>query len=121
MAMETSGVTPEDKPIEQQAREQTGQGQVRLQIDERNMQSCYANAFRTNGTPEEVILDFGLNLLSPAPGPQNEPQIMFQVTHRVILNYFSAKRLALTLGQLIRQHEDQFGQIELDVTRRQQR
>ena len=57
----------DEKPIEEQAREQTGQQQVRLRVDERNMKSSYANAFRTNGTAEEVMLDFGLNLLHPAP------------------------------------------------------
>ena len=120
---ETSG----DKPIEEQAREQTGQRQVRLRIDERNMRSGYANAFRTNGTAEEVMLDFGLNVVSPATqrpaqeGKQpakTQPEIVFQVSERVILNYYSAKRLAITLSQLIRQHEDQFGELEMDVAKR---
>jgi hypothetical protein len=107
-----------EKPVEQQAREQTGQQQVRLRIDERNMKTGYANAFRTNGTPEEVMLDFGLNLVSPAPQGENLPDIVFQVNDRVVLNYYSAKRLALTLGQLISRHEEQFGALELDVNRR---
>jgi len=57
-----------EKPVEEQAREQTGQRQIRLRVDEREMGSSYANAFRTNGTAEEVMLDFGLNLLNPATG-----------------------------------------------------
>ena len=117
---------PSEKPIEEQAREQTGQRQVRLRIDERNMRSGYANAFRTNGTAEEVMLDFGLNLISPAtqqqaaeePEQKQQPEIIFQISERVILNYYSAKRLAITLSQLIRRHEDQFGQLELDVAKR---
>ncbi len=88
-----------EKPVEEQAREQTGQRQVQLRIDESKMAASYANAFRTNGTAEEVMLDFGVN-------------------QRVIMNYFSAKRLAVTLGQLIRRHEEQFGNLELDVSRR---
>ena len=105
-------------PVEEQARQQTGQQQVRLRIDERTMQTSYANAFRTNGTAEEVMLDFGLNLMNPAAA-QNEPaEIMFNVNQRVILNYFSAKRLAITLSQLIRRHEEQFGELELDVAKR---
>ena len=124
---------PSEKPIEEQAREQTGQRQVRLRIDERNMQTSYANAFRTNGTAEEVMLDFGLNLMAPAAQQQatqqqatqqqagqkqQQPEIIFQVADRVILNYYSAKRLAITLSQLIRRHEDQFGELELDVAKR---
>ena len=105
------------KPIETQAKEQTGQTQVQLRIDESKLQSTYANAFRTNGTAEEVLLDFGLNLVGPST-PETPPQILFQVNQRVVMNYFSAKRLALTLGQLIRQHEQQFGDLELDVAKR---
>ena len=103
--------------IEEQAREQTGQ-QVRLRIDERGMTSHYANAFRTNGTAEEVMLDFGVNLMSPQGEQQAQPEIVFQVSERVILNYYSAKRLAITLSQLVRRHEEQFGGLELDVNKR---
>jgi len=107
-----------EKPIEEQAREQTGQRQVRLRVDERTMRTSYANAFRTNGTAEEVMLDFGLNLVSPAAGQKDQPEIMFQVSDRIIMNYYSAKRLAITLSQLIRRHEEQFGELEMDVTKR---
>ena len=109
---------PSEKPIEEQAREQTGRQQVRLRVDERNMQTCYANAFRTNGTPEEVMLDFGLNIIPPVPQQQDQPEIIFQVNNRVIMNYYSAKRLALTLSQLIRRHEERFGELEMDVAKR---
>jgi hypothetical protein len=43
---------------------------------------------------------------------------MFQIGERIIMNYFQAKRLALTLGQIVRRHEEQFGEIELDVNKR---
>ncbi len=115
------GVTLAGKPaeIEDQAREQVGERQVRLRVDERAMASGYANAFRTNGTAEEVMLDFGLNLMNPASQAEGQtPEIVFKVTDRVILNYYSAKRLAVTLGQLIRRHEEQFGELELDVAKR---
>lgn len=113
----------DDKPVEVQAQEQTGQRQVRLAVDERTMNTNYANAFRANGTAEEVMLDFGLNLVNPSAGAnqqqQSQPEIVFQVNNRIILNYYSAKRLAITLGQLIRRHEDAFGELELDVAKRQ--
>lgn len=108
----------QDQPVEEQARQQTGQQQVQLRIDEANMQTTYANAFRTNGTAEEVLLDFGLNLIGPPQQPQSQPQILFRVNQRVIMNYYSVKRLAITLSQLIRRHEEQFGELELDVSKR---
>ncbi len=107
---------PSQDPVEAQAQEQTGQRQVRLRVDERELQTVYANAFRTNGTPDEVMLDFGLNLMAPAQ--QEQPEIVFKVSNRVIMNYHSAKRLAITLSQLIRRHEEQFGELELDVNKR---
>lgn len=106
-----------DQPIEEQARQQAGQ-QVRLRVDEREMSSTYANAFRTNGTAEEVMLDFGLNLMAPSGQKQGETEIVFKVTDRVIMNYYSAKRLAITLSQLIRRHEEEYGELELDVAKR---
>ncbi len=115
---DNDAVVPADKPVEDQARQQTGQQQVRVRIDERNMSTSYANAFRTNGTAEEVMLDFGLNLVSPPPSEGEQAEIIFKVNDRVILNYYSAKRLALTLSQLLRRHEDQFGELELDVAKR---
>jgi len=107
-----------DQPVEEQARQQTGQQQVALRIDESALQTTYANAFRSNGTAEEVILDFGLNLVGPPAQPQGNPQIIFKVNQRVIMNYYSVKRLAITLSQLIRRHEEQFGELEMDVAKR---
>jgi hypothetical protein len=111
------GQVPE-QPVEEQARQQTGQQQIQLRIDESSMQTTYANAFRTNGTAEEVILDFGLNMIGPSPQVQGQPQILFRVNQRVIMNYYSVKRLAITLSQLIRRHEEQFGELEMDVSKR---
>ena len=112
--------------IEEQAAQQTGTRQVRLRIDQSDLHTCYANAFRTNATAEEVIVDFGLNQVvsaqrqqtdaTDADGPSGE--IVFQLSNRVILNYYSAKRLVLTLGQLIRRYEDQFGELKLNVSDR---
>ncbi len=117
---EEANASQEDKTPEAQATEQTGQQQVRLRVDERSLETTYANAFRTNGTAEEVMLDFGLNLAGPPAGEDAPPEIIFQVNRRVILNYYSAKRLAITLSQMIRRHEDQFGELELDMNKRRQ-
>jgi hypothetical protein len=111
MAPESTG---DERPIEPQA----GQQQVQLHIDEREMRTIYANGFRTNATAEEVMIDFGVNV--SAPTGKTTPEILFQISSRVIMNYYSAKRLALTLTQLLHRHEEQFGVLELDVNRRRQ-
>ena len=105
-------------PAEGQAGDRTGQVQMPLRIDEQAMQTAYANAFRTNGTPEEAVLDFGLNLLTPAAQPDAQSEMVLTLTQRIILNYYSAKRLAMALNQAVRRYEDQFGEIDLDVARR---
>jgi len=92
--------------------------EVRLRIDERNLQTSYANAFRTDATAEEVMIYFGLNLVNPVAAQQGTPEFVFQTSERIIMNYSMAKRLALTLGQTIRRHEEQFGEIELDLAKR---
>ncbi len=103
-----------------QAEGQQGQQQVRLRLDERNLHTSYANAFRSDATANEVMLYFGLNLVNPVAAQQGNPEITFQANERIIVTYQTAKRLALTLGQIIRRHEDQFGEIELDVNKRRQ-
>ena len=103
--------------IEEQAREQTGQKQVRIRIDETGMRTDYANAFRSSETAEEVILDFGMNSVRPG-AQQEQPEIVFKANERIIMNYYSAKRLTIALGQLIRRYEQQFGELELDVAKR---
>lgn len=110
----TSGKQP-DKDMEQVQTE----GQIRLRVDERELKTTYANAFRVNSTPDEIIADFGLNLVHRTPeGADAQAESLFRVNERIILNPYTAKRLALTLGSHIRRYEEQFGELELDVSKR---
>ena len=84
--------------------------QIQLRIDESKMQSTYANTIRTSSTHDEVVLDFGMNL--PTQGANNEPALLFSVGSRVIMNWAGAKRLAISLGQVIRQYEERNGEIK---------
>lgn len=85
--------------------------QIALRIDESRMATTYANTIRTSTTQDEVVLDFGMNL--PVPGPDNQPTLLFTVGSRVVMNWAGAKRLAISLGQVIRQFEDRNGQINI--------
>lgn len=88
------------------------QQQVRLNIDESKMHTTYANTIRTSTTGDEVVLDFGINL--PVPTPDNQPALLFSVGSRVVMNWRGAKRLAISLGQVIRQFEERNGEIQLN-------
>lgn len=89
--------------------------QVQLRIDETKMNTTYANTIRTSTTNDEVVLDFGINL--PVPGPDNQPTLMFSVGSRVVMNWAGAKRLAISLGQVVRQYEEQRGEINIGQPR----
>lgn len=82
-------------------------------VDSTGMSVHYANFARVTGTPEELVLDFGLNTaMTPTAG---EP---VKLTHRLVLNYFTAKRLLMALGMAVQQHERVYGVLETDVQKR---
>ncbi len=89
--------------------------QVQLRIDESKMGTTYANTIRTSTTQDEVVLDFGINL--PVPSQDNQPTLVFSVGSRVIMNWAAAKRLAINLGQVVRQFEERNGEIQLNAPR----
>jgi hypothetical protein len=91
----------------------TRQSRLHVRLDDRNVNSCYANFCRVTGTPEELILDFGLN--SQPFGEQSEP---VPITHRVVLNFYTAKRMLAALQLTIQRHETAFGLLETDVQKR---
>lgn len=85
--------------------------QIQLRIDESKMSTTYANTIRTSTTPDEVVLDFGMNL--PVPSQDNQPTLAFNVGSRIVMNWQGAKRLAISLGQAVRAYEEQNGEIKL--------
>lgn len=86
-----------------------------LRVDERDIHATYANFVRVTGTPEELIVDFGLNkqVVGDAIDPIN-------LTQRLVLNFFTAKRLAVALQMAVQRHEAAFGHLETDVQKRLQ-
>lgn len=87
------------------------QGQnVQLMLDERDMRTSFCNAYRIHTTAEEVIVDFGFNMLNPNPAG-GQQQMLFKVTERIVMSYSTTKRLTGSLTQLIRRFEQQFGEI----------
>ena len=85
-------------------------GQVQVLVDERDMKTLYANAYRIHTAEQEAVIDFGFNMPNPnAQGGQQ--QVLLKVTDRVVISYVTAKRLALSLQQLVKRFEQQFGEI----------
>ena len=62
---------------------------ARVEVDDKNVVCLYANFCRVTGTPEELILDFGLN--AQPFGVVTEP---VEVKQRIVTNHYTAKRHA---------------------------
>jgi hypothetical protein len=86
---------------------------VQVEIDDSKALALYANFCRVTGTPEELIIDFGLN-----PQPFGLPTHPIPVTQRIITNFFTAKRMLHALQLTIQRHEATFGVLETDVQKR---
>jgi hypothetical protein len=86
-----------------------------LALDTKGLTTTYANFCRFHATPEELILDFGLNT-STEPNPK-EP---VKLTTRLVINYYTAKRLSAALQRVVQEHEKAYGKLELDFRKRTQ-
>lgn len=86
---------------------------AQFSVDTTQLSTVYANFCRVTGTPEELVLDFGLNTqLAPTP---SEP---IKLTHRLVMNFYTAKRLLAALHMALQQHEGVYGVLEVDVQKR---
>ena len=96
----------EAAPAQPQQRQQ-------VRVDDSKVSALYANFCRVTGTPEELIIDFGLN---PQPfGIPSEPVV---VSERIVTNYYTAKRMLHALQLTVQRHEAAFGVLETDVQKR---
>ena len=84
-----------------------------LKVDDASVTAGYANFCRVSSTPEELIMDLGLN-----PNPYAPGEITVNVGQRIIMNHFTAKRLLSALSMSLQRHEQAFGVLETDVRRR---
>ena len=89
------------------------QQQQELVVNDAEANAGYANFCRVSSTPEELILDLGLN-----PTPYATGKVDVKVTQRIILNHFTAKRLWQALSMALQRHEQAFGVLEIDVRKR---
>jgi hypothetical protein len=94
----------------EEIQESASQPGVQILLDERELRQIYSNAYRIHATADEVVIDVGFNM--PNPNPQaGQQQLLLKITDRVIMSYMTAKRLSLSLSQLIKRYEQQFGEL----------
>ena len=98
---------PAAEPAQQAARPQ------QVKVDDSKMIAMYANFCRVTGTPEELIIDFGLN-----PQPFGVPTEPVAVNQRIVTNFYTATRMRHALQLTWQRHEAAFGVLETDVQKR---
>ena len=76
-----------------------------IRWDDSNLKSSYANVCNVSTTREEVVLVFGIN----QAWERGQNEIHVQLTDRLILSPFAAKRLAGLLTNVIADYEKRFG------------
>jgi len=86
-----------------------------VHIDDTKASPLYSNFCRVTGTPEELIIDFGLN-----PQPFGVPTVPIAITQRIVTNFYTAKRMLYALQMTVQRHEATFGVLETDVQKRVQ-
>lgn len=82
----------------------------RINWNTSNLKSSYANVCNVSSTREEVILNFGVN----QAWERGQPEMDIELTDRIILSPFAAKRLSLMLNNLINEYEKRHGQLNID-------
>lgn len=107
---QTDEAAPTEAAPQQQQLQQT------LIVEDTHATAGYANFCRVSSTPEELLLDLGLN-----PNPYAQGEVRVPVTQRIIMNHFTAKRLLQALSMALQRHEQAFGVLETDVRRRVRR
>ena len=87
--------------------------QIKIKWDDSSMKSVYANVCNVAGTREEIVLFFGMNQSWDA----SQKEMTVQVSDRIVLSPFVAKRLAILLQNVIRNYETKFGALDVEPRR----
>ena len=124
MAKDKEEAPVEEVAAEETAAEETAQEapaqeapaarqRVAVEVDDSGSSCSYANFCRVTGSPEELIIDFALN-----PQPMCVPSEAIDIDQRVVMNYYTAKRMLAALQMSIQRHEAVFGVLETDINKR---
>jgi hypothetical protein len=87
---------------------------TRIQWDQSKMKTTYANVCNVSSTREEVSVMFGTNQSINL----GQGEISIELTDRIILNPYAAKRLAQILGGVVQKYETAFGPLPVESDRK---
>lgn len=101
----------EEKALEGKQETPAEQAQTKIRWDGSKMRSTYANVCNVSSTREEVTLLFGTNQNWHA----GQPELTVELSDRITLNPYAAKRLSILLTNTIAEYEKRFGKLELNL------
>jgi len=78
-----------------------------IRWDDSKMRSVYANVCNVSSTQEEVTLLFGTN----QAWRSGQKEVAIELSDRVILSPFAAKRMSRLLNSVVEEYEKRFGQL----------
>lgn len=84
----------------------------KVKWDDSGMKSSYANVCNVTSTREEMTLYFGTNQTMYTG---QEKEVTVQLSDRVVLNPYAAKRLLLLLNRVVGEYEKRFGALDLSL------
>lgn len=84
--------------------------EAQLAWDDRKMATSFANVVNIQSTREQVDLFFGTN---QTWNISNEAPLSIELSNRVILSPFAAKRLSTALASVIKEYEARYGALKI--------
>src|SRR5882762_553880 len=84
---------------------------TKIKWDDSNMKSSYANVCNVTSTREEVVMLFGVN----QAWNRGQKEVTIQLTDRIIVSPFAAKRLSMLLGAVVKEYENRFGALNIEM------
>jgi hypothetical protein len=94
-----------------QAQKQEAAEGTRIKWDDSNMRSSYANVCNVTSTREEVVMLFGMN----QAWNRGQKEVTIQLTDRIVVSPYAAKRLAVVLDGVIKEYENRFGALNIEA------
>lgn len=100
-------------PLTQPPRQQQQQG-AQILLDERRLETVYANGYRLHTSSEEVVADLGFNMPNPSTSNAASADLLFDVRMRLVMSFATAKRFQDSLESIITRYEELYGPIRTD-------
>src|SRR5689334_19118020 len=83
---------------------------TKIRWDDTNMKSAYANVCNVTSTREEVVMLFGIN----QAWNRGQKEVTIQLTDRIIISPYAAKRLVALLDGVVQEYEKRFGTLNVE-------